>query len=138
MKVVFTAAIMDMCHQGHLNLLKKMRERAGELGKVIVILHDDKSCYQIKGKIPIQNIKQRRDNLWITELVDDVYTTLNTDPADQFERVFRTYPEEELIFMRGDDNPNFPGRHVIDKKKIPIEFIKYTPGTSSTMLRNQL
>ena len=86
MKVVFTAAIMDMCHRGHLNLLKQMRQRAGE-GKVIVVLHDDKSCYQIKGKIPIQNIKQRQANLWITELVDDVYVTLNIDPADQFARV---------------------------------------------------
>jgi cytidyltransferase-like protein len=137
MKVVFTAAIMDLCHQGHLNLLKKMRERAGE-GRVIVILHDDKSCYQIKGKIPIQNIKQRRDNLWITELVDDCYITLKTDPADQFERVLRTYPDAELLFMRGDDNRDFPGKHLIDKHKIPTEFINYTEGVSSTLIRNNL
>jgi len=137
MKVVFTAAIMDMCHRGHLNLLKQMRQRAGE-GKVIVVLHDDKSCYQIKGKIPIQNIKQRQANLWITELVDDVYVTLNIDPADQFARVLRTYPDAELLFVRGDDNKNFPGKHLIDKHKIPIEYVAYTEGTSSTLLRNQL
>lgn len=132
MKVVLTAAIMDLCHEGHLNLLRKMRV-SGD--KVIVVLHDDKSCYQIKGKIPIQNIKQRVNNLKITGLVDEVLTTKNIDPADQFKRVIRKY--RDILFIRADDNKNFPGKWLIDQYNIPIEFIPYTKGVSSTKIRKQ-
>ena len=133
MKVILTAAIMDFCHQGHINLLKKMKE-AGD--KVIVVLHDDKSCYEIKGKIPIQNIKQRVNNLKITGLVDKVLVTKYQDPAIQFEKVIKRY--KDVLFMRADDNKDFPGRWMIDKNNIPIDFVKYTKGISSTKIRKEL
>jgi cytidyltransferase-like protein len=134
-KVVLTAAIMDLCHEGHLNLLKEMR-KAGD--KVIVILHDDQSCYNIKGKIPIQDIWQRVNNLEITGMVDEIKVTYDTDPAREFLQVIRKYGRSNILFMRGDDNPDFPGKHVIDKAEIPIKLIPYTNGVSSTKLRDIL
>lgn len=124
---------MDLCHEGHLNLLKEMKKQ-GDI--IIVVLHDDESCYRIKGKIPIQNIKQRIANLKITGLVDKVLITKSIDPADQFKKVIRKY--DNILFMRADDNRAFPGRWLIDKHNIPIKFIKYTEGVSSTLLRQQL
>jgi cytidyltransferase-like protein len=133
MKVVLTAAIMDMCHEGHINLLKQMRQ-AGD--RVIVVLHDDRSCYLIKNKIPIQNIKQRCENLMITNLVDEVLITKQTDPADKFAEVIAKY--NDILFMRADDNLDFPGKWLIDEKNIPIKFVPYTKGVSSTWLRKLL
>lgn len=135
MKIVLTAAIMDLCHRGHINLLKRMRE-AGDY--VVVVLHDDKSCYQIKGKFPIQDLTHRMNNVRDTGLADDVFSTDSTDPALNFEAVIQAHPEDEVVFMRGDDNMEFPGRWLIDQYNIPIEFVPYTKDISSTMLRNDL
>ena len=131
-KVVLLAAIMDLCHEGHLNLLKEMRATGR---KVVVVLHDDKSCYQIKGKIPIQNLKQRIDNLRITGLVDWVIVTYSTDPHKEFAKVCK---HNDVIYMRGDDLKDFPGKWILDKYSIPIIYKPYTKGISSTSIRKGL
>lgn len=134
MRVVLSAAIMDLCHEGHLNLLREMR-KSGDY--TIMVLHDDKACYQIKGKIPVQNIKQRVNNLKITGLIDKVLVTHSVDPSDQFIKVIKKY-RNNLMFLRADDNYDFPGKWIIDKYSIPVKFIPYTKGISSTKLKKEL
>lgn len=129
-QVVLTAAIMDCFHEGHKNLLEKMRER-GE--KVIVVLHDDLACYKIKNKFPVQKLHHRKHNVLLSGLADEVMVTGNVDPSDQFFKVICTY--DNIVFMRGDDNLDFPGKWIIDKHKIPVEFVEYTKGVSSTETR---
>jgi hypothetical protein len=43
----------------------------------------------------------------------------------------------DVLFMRGDDNLDFPGRHVLDDFAVPIEFVPYTDGVSSTEIRQE-
>lgn len=139
MKVVFTAAVMDLCHKGHINLLKRMRDEAGEDGRVIVILHEDKNIYETKGKIPIQDIQRRMKNVEITGLADIVMQTSDyNDLADKFENIIEMYFDSELVFMRGDDWHDFPASHVIRENQIPIKFVEYTEGISSSLMRNEL
>ena len=133
MKVVLTAAIADLCHAGHINLLKEMRKNGDY---VVVVLHSDESCYSIKGKIPIQNLEQRKSNLRITGLVDEILVTHNDDPAEAFRNVI--FGNKDLLFMRGDDNKDFPGKWIIDENKIPIKYVKYTEGISSSKIREDL
>ena len=136
MRVVFAAAIMDLLHHGHINLLREMRV-AGD--KVIVVLHDDASCYRIKGKIPVQNLRQRKANVRITGLADMVLTVRSTDPGRVFERVIRRYRRHDLLYMRGDDlTEDFPGRWALDHHGVAIRFVPYTKDVSSTRLRDQL
>lgn len=132
-KVVFTAAIFDFCHEGHLNLLKEMR-KAGD--KVIVVLHTDESCYRIKGKIPVQHLETRKKNLQITGLVDEILVTEEDDPYRQFARIVKGH--EKLLFMRGDDNKKFPGKWYIDQMEVPIKYVKYTESTSSSKIKKEL
>ena len=134
LKVVLTAAIMDVFHEGHKNIIDRMNERGTW---VVVVLHDDRSCYRIKGKIPIQTTRHRKRNVLLAG-ADEVRITLNTDPADQFERVIEEYGRDNILFMRGDDNTNFPGKWLIEKYGIPIEYIPYTQSTSSTEIRNSI
>lgn len=133
MKVVLTAAIFDLLHEGHIILLKKMKK---EGGKVVVVLHDDESCYRIKGKLPIQDVWQRMKNLYLSELADEVLITKSIDPADQFKKVVSWY--DDILFMRADDNKDFPGKWLIEQNNIPIKYVKYTKGVSSTKIRKQL
>ena len=135
MKVVLTAAIMDVFHTGHKNLLEKMRE-SGE--RVVVVLHDDMSCWKIKGKIPIQTLRHRKRNLLLTGLADEVLVTRHTDPSDQFEKVILEHGWENILFMRGDDNKDFPGKWMIDSFNIPIKYVRYTPEISSSFVRTVL
>lgn len=139
MRVVFTAAVMDLCHRGHLNLLNAMRQEAGIDGRVIVILHDDKSIYETKGRIPLQNFEQRKQNLLITGLVDEVILTTDyRHLAKMIEYVVEVNKGNEFLFMRGDDWQEFPARTTLEVMEIPIKFIKYTEGVTSTLLRKEL
>jgi glycerol-3-phosphate cytidylyltransferase-like family protein len=104
--------------------------------KTIVILHDDKSCYLIKGKIPFQHLKQRIENLKITGLVDKIYITRSIDPEKIFKKIANKYPDR--LYMRGDDTKDFPGKWRLQVTNTPIEYVKYTEGVSSTFIREQL
>lgn len=135
-KVVLTAAIMDLLHEGHQNLLREMRKKAGVDGMVIVVLHSDLSCFRIKGKFPVWSLQRRADCLQDSGLADEAYVTEDDDPAAVFDQIHGKHKVD--LFMRGDDNPDFPGKHQINKEKIPIKLIPYTKGVSSTQLREAL
>lgn len=136
MKVVFNAGIYDLTHQGHVNLFKKMRA-VGD--RTIAVIHDDESCYAIKGKIPVQSLEHRVRNLEIIGLIDEVVVTRSTDPAEEFEAIINRYKDDDLMYMRGDDlTDDFPGRWLLKKRRVPILFVPYTRGISSTKLRDQL
>jgi cytidyltransferase-like protein len=134
-KLVFTCGVCDMFHKGHINLLKKMGER-GDL--VMVILHDGFTTFKNKQKLPIENLEKRTRNLIDSGLVDIVKFTFEEEPHQTFERLIGRYKEFQLLFMRGDDWQDFPGKATLEKHGIPIEYVPYTEGVSSTMLRNYL
>lgn len=134
-KVAFTCGIYDLCHIGHLILFRKMRKMGY---KTVAVIHDDISCFAIKDKIPIQSLNHRIRNLEITGLVDEIVVTHSTEPVNEFLRVIEKYGADNLIFVRGDDNLNFPARSVVDRADIPIKFVEYTKGVSSTKLREEL
>lgn len=134
-EVVISAAILDLCHEGHLNLLENLRKAAG---KVILVLHDDKSCFEIKGRFPIQTVEHRARNALSTGLVDDVVITKSPNPGAEFDQIIRDNWDKTMIFMRGDDNINYPGREVIDSYQIDTVFIPYTKGVSSSILRGKI
>lgn len=131
--IVFTAAIMDLCHEGHLNLLARMREKGDH---VVVVLHTDSACYRIKGKFPIWSTLRRARMVKETGLVDEVLITDLTDPSDRFLELLER--GEDLYFMRGDDNLEPPGKWLLDLREITQEYIPYTEGVSSTELREWL
>ena len=130
--IALTAAIMDCFHQGHKNILEVMRANSEW---VIVVIHDDLACYQIKDKIPVQTVEHRRRNILLTGLADEVLITRSVDPADVFAEVMKKH--RNLVFMRGDDNLDFPGKWILDQNDIPIKYIAYTSGVSSTEIREK-
>lgn len=132
-KIVISASILDLCHKGHLNLLREMRKNGD---KTIMVLHDDYSCFLIKDKFPIWDLKRRKNALKMTGLIDEIYTAKKQNPGNQFEKIIKKYKGNDLLFMRGDDNKNFPGKEVIDEHNIPIEYVPYTKGVSSTQLKD--
>lgn len=134
--LVFSAAVMDMLHEGHLNLLAAMRKR-GDM--TAMVLHDGFSTFRNKRKFPVENLEKRTRNLIECGLVDIIRYTFDEEPIKEFTALIQRFrPRFDLVFMRGDDWLTFPGRGVIDYHQIPIEFVSYTRGVSSTELRREL
>lgn len=140
-KLILNAGIYDLCHRGHLNLLRKMKEMAGEDGKVVIVLHDDDSTFKIKDKIPIQNLAQRSQNLYLTRCVDEIEYCFNPDPSNTFYLVVSEAREDnyDIHYVRGDDKvDDFPGKTRLDKLGIPITYLPYTKGISSSEIKKEL
>lgn len=113
--------------------MQKMRARAGLDGFTLVVLHDARSTLKNKGKLPVEHIDKRTKNLLDTGLVDIVQHTFDQEPIKEFREIIQRWGQScELVFMRGDDWPAFPGRGVLDMRQIPIEIQPYTKGVSST------
>jgi len=71
MKTVFTNGCFDLLHAGHISLLSKARELGDRL---VVGLNSDASICDLKGvERPIVNEKDRLDQLYALECVDEVY-----------------------------------------------------------------
>ncbi|RKZ11050.1 hypothetical protein DRQ25_00900 [Candidatus Fermentibacteria bacterium] len=135
--LIFNAGIYDLMHRGHLNLLRRMRERSD---KLVIVIHDDKSCFEIKDKIPIQDLDHRINNLTIINIPDEIYPAYTADPAMIFAKIIHKYSDEyDLIYMRGDDLvDDFPGKWQLEEHGIKIEYLPYTKGVSSSQIKDSL
>ena len=135
MKIVFTCGVFDLMHEGHIKLFERMREQ-GDL--TLAVVHDGFTTFANKRKLPIENLEKRTRNLVDTGLVDIIAYTFEKEPSQSFENLINRYKKFDLLFMRGDDWQDFPGKTVIEKYGIPIKYVPYTKSVSSTMLRARL
>ena len=137
-KIGLTAAVFDILHKGHFELLEEINKVCDY---VIVVLHDDYSTFLNKNKFPIQSLDHRLNNLMLTGLVDEIIPTFKKNPVNEFKKVLKEYEGNEFIFMRGDDVWNggkAPGVDYLEAHNIPIIYKKYTKGISSSLIRENL
>lgn len=136
-KIAITAAVFDCLHEGHINLLKFMREQAETTR---VFLHDDKSTFKNKGRFTVQELRHRGKNLLDSGLVDRLVWVFDQSPGRDIKEWFQSQdvPAQEIVYIRGDDWSDFPGRDVVESLGIEIRFIGYTEGVSTTQIRKDL
>lgn len=140
-RIALTIGCFDMLHEGHINLFQKMKE-AGD--RVFIIIHNNRSIFENKGRFPVQSAEDRAANLLSCGLVNQVFFVHNADPSaelgqilDIFRRKFGS-KEADIVYMRGDDWVSFPGREVLEKRGVEIKIIKYTKVVSSTLRREEI
>jgi glycerol-3-phosphate cytidylyltransferase len=91
----YVGATMDILHPGHIDLLKKAKEKCDYL---IVVLNKDEFVEKYKGKRPIMSLEQRIESvnsLWMVDEVD-----VNEYNEDSKPMLLKHKPD--LIFV-GDD-----------------------------------
>lgn len=136
-EIAFTVGCFDMFHQGHYNLIQKMRAYAPS---VHVLLHDDYSIFRNKGKFPVQPYDLRAQNL--LHFVNAVHEVDSSDPGARIKEFLGLHYEmhntEGIVFIRGDDWKGFPGHEFLKASRVPVIFVPYTKGQSSTMRRDKL
>jgi len=129
MKVIYTAGVWDLLHRGHLNILWESKR----LGDVLVVgVVSDAGCMAYKGFAPVQNSQLRIRNIRELGFVDVVELQATTDPTPLLER----YRPD--VMTHGDDWEELrEGQDTINRLGIEWRLIPYTPGISSTVLREK-
>jgi glycerol-3-phosphate cytidylyltransferase len=133
MRYSLTCGVFDCLHQGHVNLFKKMKEKSEH---IVVVLHDDLSTFKNKGRFPVQGFDHRWHNLKMSGYVDELFPTNSQDPSAAISNAITLF--NPVVYMRGDDWPDFPGRRTIEAALIPIVMVPYTEGVSTTKIRGEL
>lgn len=131
---VYTVGCFDLFHSGHIRLLQRMRS----LGKqVIVGVHDSRSIYMLKKKVPVDSTEKRMLN--VKQYADMVFCIAGIDPTHFLACMCEVghRQRDSRLYVRGDDMPDFPARELCEKL-MPITFVPYTPGVSSTKLRKEI
>lgn len=129
---VYTVGCFDLFHDGHRILLERMRQYGRE---VIVGVHDSRSIFKLKSRVPVDGTETRMLN--VKRYADQVYCVAGTDPSNFVKCAVHLKENETALYVRGDDMGDFPSRHVVEEL-MPVKFLPYTQGVSSTKLRKEL
>ncbi len=119
--------VWDLIHTGHINLLRNAKERCDYL---VVGVTTDEACLARKGKIPVIPFIDRMNVVQAIRYVDRV--------VPQDEEHTKAYWVDRLqidaIFV-GDDwmGKEWDGA----KLGIPVVYLPYTAGVSSTKIREE-
>jgi glycerol-3-phosphate cytidylyltransferase len=134
-KIGYIAGVFDLFHVGHLNLLRRAKDKSEHL---IVGVLTDELVFHFKKKLPVIDQNDRREIIQAIRYVDQTVLV-------SFENIDKMKAWELYRFdclFSGDDWKNEPV-WIEDKKRLNevgsnIEFFPYTQGISTTQLRNLL
>ncbi len=131
MKIGYTTGIFDLFHIGHLNIIKEAKKKCDFL---IVAVSNDKLAKKLKNKKPVIPFKERYLIIKSLKYVDKVVEEKVDD------KILAKKKYKFNIIFKGDDWKNSEKWKDLKKrlKKLDTEvfFIKYTKGTSSTLIKN--
>lgn len=131
-KVGYLSGVFDLYHIGHLNLIRKAKDRCGYL---IIGLLTDELVIKFKKNPPYIPYNERRQILESVRYVDKVVAV--TDENHEKLKAWNLYHFDCLF--SGDDYAGNPyweeDRRNLLKVGSNIEFFPYTKSTSSTMIK---
>ncbi|WP_276353549.1 adenylyltransferase/cytidyltransferase family protein [Cohnella caldifontis] len=132
-KVGYTAGVFDLFHYGHLNLIKRAKERCDYL---IVAVSTDELVKEYKNTVPVIPYEERKAIVESIRYVDQVVPQINRDKIAAYENY-----HFDVMFV-GDD---WQGSEVFEKvdsymraRGGCVEYLPYTQNVSSTTLRGVL
>lgn len=135
-KVGITVGVFDLFHVGHLNLLENCKAMCD---KLIVAVCGDDYVTQVKKKTPVFPEDQRRRILAALKCVDEVVAVSIAETEDKM-LLLKNHPFD--VLFSGDD---WKGSERYRKTELQfsqvgaaIEYLPYTKGISSTMIKGKM
>lgn len=117
---VYTVGCFDLFHHGHIKLIQRMRK----IGKIVVVgVHDSRSIYKLKNRVPVDSTTLRMIN--VKSHADVVFCISGTDPSNYMTCIVNLKDNETALYVRGDDMPDFPSKTVVENL-MPIKYLPYT------------
>lgn len=133
MIIGYTTGVFDMFHIGHLNILRRAKERCDYL---IVGVSTDEVVESYKHKIPVIPYEQRAAIVQAIQFVDEVVPQTTMDKLEflksrHFDVMFHgdEWKGSELYNRYEKEFAKFGAR---------IEYLSHTEGISSSMLREKI
>lgn len=138
-KIVFVDAVCDLCHFGHFNFFRQVRELAQSLYPdhtihLIVGLHTDEDVASYK-RVPIMTLDERVRSVQSCRYVDEIVAGAPLYVTEEFIKEHGI----ELV-VHGDD---WTQAKLEENYHVPIRLgifrtVKYTPGISTTDLMRRV
>ena len=132
-RVGYTTGVYDLFHIGHLNILKRAKERCDYL---IVGVSTDEVVESYKGKRPIIPFSERIEIVKAIRYVDEVIPQTSMDKMEAWEKLHFD------VLFHGTDWKGSDMYDEIEKKLkavgADLVFLPHTEGTSSTLLSDKL
>lgn len=132
-RVGYTTGVFDMFHIGHLNILRRAKEKCDYL---IVGVSTDELVIEYKNKTPIIPFEERAEIVRSIDCVDRVIAQENRDKYAAWREL-----KFDVMFV-GDDWKGKPLFMKVEEefKKVGVDvvYFPYTKDTSSTILREKL
>jgi glycerol-3-phosphate cytidylyltransferase len=139
MNVVYTGGTFDLFHSGHVNLLKRCKEVAGN-GLVVVSLNTDDFIWQFKNKKPICSEEERREVLLACKYVDEV--VMNVGGADSRIAIDQVQPNYIVVGSDWAERDYYAqmsfDQKWLDERGIGLVYVPYTKTISSTQIRSRM
>ena len=133
MVIGFTDGVYDMFHVGHLNMIEACKKRCDYL---IVGVHSDEIVESYKHRKTVINEEDRCRIIAALKVVDKAVINKTRDKLE----LFRSYGFNKIFI--GDDWKgterwnNF--EKILAEVGVTVEYIPYTQGISTTMIRQRL
>ena len=129
----YAPGVYDLFHVGHLNILRRARERCDHL---IVGVVSDEMATLAKGRPPVIPFAERLDIVRAISIVDEAIAEVLPNKVDTWRQV-----PFDVIF-KGDDWRGTPKGDRLERELgavgVQVVYFPYTVHTSSTMLRRVL
>ena len=129
----YTQGAFDMFHVGHLNLLKRAREKCDEL---IVGVNTDELVQEYKGKKTVIPLDER---MAIVDAIKCVDRVVPADTLDK-EEMYRRIGFDQIYIgsdWKGSKRWNETER-CMAKYGVEVVYIQHTDGISSSIIRDKL
>ncbi|MDG1545058.1 MAG: adenylyltransferase/cytidyltransferase family protein [Candidatus Poseidoniia archaeon] len=133
MIVGYTTGVFDLFHVGHLNILRRAKDKCD---KLIVGVTTDELLRVYKNKSPIIPFEERISIVKSIKYVDEVVPQEDMDKISHWEKL-----KFNVVFV-GDDWQNTDKWNKIEsdfnKIGVNVVYFPYTKGTSSTLINEIL
>jgi len=131
--VGYTTGVFDLFHIGHLNILRRAKEKCD---KLIVGVTTDELLQVYKNKSPIIPFEERISIVKSIKYVDEVVPQEDMDKISHWEKL-----KFNVVFV-GDDWQNTDKWNKIESDfndvGVAVVYFPYTKGTSSTLINDIL
>lgn len=132
-RIGYVPGAFDLFHIGHLNILRRARERCDRL---IVGVVTDEVLFEAKGKHPVVPLEERLEIVAALSFVDRAVPDVSSDKRVMWDQLHFTH------LFKGDDWKGTPKGDALEAQmaEVGVELIyfPYTTHTSSTLLRQFL
>lgn len=129
----YVPGVFDMFHIGHLNILRRSRERCDWLVAGVVT---DEACEAMKGYRPVVPLEERMEIVSSNRFVDAVVEDHSPD-----KRIAWSECRFDVIFKGTDWAGSQKGQELEARMAeigVRVEYLPYTENTSSSLLREAL